>query len=69
MPVGRQVDADDLVGAGEIADRLGLAHVPSVHNLVRRHADFPKPVALVGQNRIWVWSDVEAWAKATGRLR
>lgn len=66
--MGRQVDADDLVGAGEIADRLGLAHVASVHNLVRRHADFPQPVAIIGQNRIWLWTEVEAWARQTGRL-
>ncbi|HYI62326.1 MAG TPA: hypothetical protein VEW93_11050 [Acidimicrobiales bacterium] len=66
--MGRRVDADDLVGAGEIAERLGLAHVPSAHNLFRRHADFPEPVATVGRVRIWAWPDVEKWAKATGRL-
>lgn len=66
--VGRQVDVTLLVGAGEIADRLGLAHVTSVHNLMRRHADFPSPVAVVGRVRIWVWPDIERWARATDRL-
>lgn len=62
------MDADDLVGAGEIADRLHLAHVTSMHNLMRRHAGFPAPVALVGRVRIWSWPDVERWARSTGRL-
>lgn len=69
MPrVGRQVDVIDLVGAGEIADRLGLAHVTSMHNLMRRHGDFPQPVAVVGRVRVWAWPDVEQWARVTGRL-
>jgi len=63
------VDLDDLVGAGEIAARLTLAHVSTVHTLFRRHADFPRPVKIIGQNRIWLWPEVEAWAVATGRLK
>lgn len=62
------MDADDLVGAGEIADRLHLAHVSSMHNLMRRHPDFPAPVTVVGRVRVWSWPDVERWARATGRL-
>lgn len=58
----------DLVGAAEIAERLALAHVQSVHTLRRRHPDFPQPVATLKQAMVWAWPDVEAWAKNTGRL-
>lgn len=59
---------NDLVGAAEIAERLGLAHVESVHTLRRRHQDFPEPVTKLRQAMVWAWPDVEAWAKSTGRL-
>jgi len=58
---------DQLVGAAEIAQRFGLAHVQSVHTMRRRHADFPEPVAKLSQALVWAWPDVAAWAKATGR--
>jgi predicted DNA-binding transcriptional regulator AlpA len=67
--MGRKVDVDDLVGAAEIADRLELAHPQSVHTLRKRHADFPEPVAHLKRALGWAWPDVEAWAKATGRLQ
>ena len=66
--MGRKVDVEDLVGTIEVADRLGLAHVASVHTLMRRYDDFPEPLLISGRTRIWAWSDVEEWAKATGRL-
>lgn len=59
---------NDLVGAAEIAERLGLAHVESVHTLRRRHAEFPEPVTKLKQAMVWDWNDVAAWAKSTGRL-
>lgn len=34
----------------------------------RRHEAFRPPVAEINQAMIWNWPDVEAWAKATGRL-
>ncbi|MFP5256082.1 MAG: DNA-binding protein [Acidimicrobiia bacterium] len=64
----RKVNVNDLVGAAEIADRLGLAHVESVHTLRRRHPDFPEPVTKLRQAMVWDWNDVAKWAKATGRL-
>jgi hypothetical protein len=64
----RQLPASDLVGTQEIADRLGLSYRESVNTLLRRHADFPQPFARVGAVRIWSWTDVEAWARRTGRL-
>jgi hypothetical protein len=65
--MGRLVDADQLVGAAEIAERLGLAQVQTVHAWRRRYDDFPAPVARLRQALIWAWPDVERWAKTTGR--
>jgi predicted DNA-binding transcriptional regulator AlpA len=62
------VDVTQLVGAAEIAERLGMADNRSVHQLRRRHADFPEPVATLKQALVWSWPDIERWAKATGRL-
>lgn len=63
----RKIDPDELVGAAEIAQRLGT-HKQTVHLWRRRHADFPEPVAELERALVWYWPDVEAWAKATGRL-
>lgn len=59
---------EDLVGAAEIAERLGLAHRESVHTYRRRYSDFPEPVANLRQALVWDWSEVETWARNTGRL-
>ena len=59
---------NDLVGATEIAERLGLSHSQSLHTMRHRHPDFPEPVATLQRAHVWAWSDIEAWAKATGRL-
>lgn len=56
-----------LVGAHEIADRLGPSHVQSVHTLRKRHLGFPKPVATLKTALIWDWRDVASWAISTGR--
>ena len=66
--MGRKLDADDLVGAAEIAERLGVAQVQTVHTWRRRYDDFPEPVARLKQALIWSWPDVLAWARSTGRL-
>ena len=66
--MGRRVEVELLVGAAEIAERLGLSHTQSVHTVRRRHLDFPEPVATLRTAMIWYWPDVEKWAKATGRL-
>jgi hypothetical protein len=67
--VGRKIDVDDLVGATEIAERLGLSHAETVHSWRHRHADFPEPVAKLRQAMVWAWPDVEKWARGTGRLK
>ena len=58
-----------LVGAHEIAERLGLSHAQSVHTIRKRHADFPAPVATLKTALIWDWRQVEVWAKRTGRFK
>lgn len=66
--MGRRLDADHLVGAAEIASRLGAKRHNVVHDWRRRYPDFPEPVANLRQAMVWYWPDVERWAKATGRL-
>ncbi len=65
--MGRKVDVHDLVGAAEIADRLGVAAPQVVTNWARRHADFPQPVARLQRAHVWAWPDVVGWVRATGR--
>jgi hypothetical protein len=60
---------DQLVGAKEIADRLGVSGPQVVHEWRRRHADFPSPAATLTMGLVWAWPDDERWARATGRLR
>lgn len=60
---------DQLVGAKEIAERIGVARPQVIYEWRRRHDDFPSPVAELSVGLIWAWPDVEAWARATGRLR
>jgi predicted DNA-binding transcriptional regulator AlpA len=38
-----------------------------VHQLTEEDSSFPKPVAELATGRVWETSDIEAWAKATGR--
>jgi len=64
----RAIPPKDLVGAHEIAERLGLAHAQTVHTLRRRHPEFPAPVAHLKTAMIWDWRDVERWARSTDRL-
>ena len=66
--MGRKVDVNDLVGAAEIAERLGLSHPQSVHGWRRRYPDFPQPIAHLKTALVWNWPDVERWARRTGRL-
>jgi hypothetical protein len=67
--VVRKVNVDDLVGAAEIAERLGYAHVESVHKLRSRHDDFPVPLKQLSQALVWDWNDVAAWAKSHNKLQ
>jgi predicted DNA-binding transcriptional regulator AlpA len=64
----RRLPASDLVGTHEIAERLGYSHSESIHNLRKRHEDFPKPFAELGAIMIWSWTDVKEWAIRKGKL-
>ncbi len=64
----RKVAVTDLVSAEDIAERLDLSHPQNVSVWARRHADFPAPIKKLRRVSIWDWTEVEAWAKATGRL-
>jgi hypothetical protein len=66
--MARRVDVDQLVGAKEIAARLQVRGKSAVHDWRRRHDDFPIPIAQVSGVHIWLWPEVEAWARKTGRL-
>ena len=62
------VPPKSLVGAHEVAERLGLSHAQSVHTIRKRNLDFPAPVATLKTALIWDWREIEAWALRTGRL-
>ena len=61
-------ESTELVGAPEIAERLGLARPQVVHNWRYRHADFPVPIVELRQGNVWYWPDIEEWLEATDRL-
>ncbi len=61
--------AKDLVGAFEIADRLGMSHHAIVHVWRSRYPEFPKPIIKLHAGMIWDWKEVEAWARKTKRIR
>lgn len=63
-----KVKTHNIVGAHEIAQRLNRAHSTIVHGWVRRDINFPPPVAVLEAGKFWDWSQVERWAKETGRL-
>lgn len=67
--MSKPVDPKHLVGAKEIAERLGVSKNSVVYDWLRRHRDFPRPIARLSAGNIWAWPDVEAWARRTGRLR
>ena len=69
--MSRRIDPDDLVDARGIADLLDLSHPNSVSTYQRRYDDMPRPVVDMGQGRckLWLRSEVAAWARRTGRLK
>lgn len=68
----RKVEVDQLVGATQISQRLGMRHSTHVHQLRRNDPTFPAPLTQLspgpGGAFVWYWPDVEAWARETGRL-
>ena len=62
---GREGAIESLVSVPEIADMLGVSG-QRVHQLAATKA-FPSPASDLAARRVWKRSDVEKWAKATGR--
>ena len=58
---------DHLVGLTEIGEMLGVTR-SRAHQLAEADG-FPSPVAEISAGRIWERSDVEKWARATGRIK
>lgn len=67
VAVAPPYDSEQIVGAAEIAQRLGVAR-GVVGDWRRRYDDFPEPVASLTMGHVWNWPDVERWARDTGRL-
>lgn len=63
---------DHMVGAYDIAQRLGWRHPELVHHYLNTDPTFPRPVAAIGgptrKTKVWMWPEVERWARRTGRL-
>ena len=57
----------DVVGEKEIAERLGVKR-QTVRAWVA-WGTFPAPQWTVSGAPAWRWKTIEAWARATGRLR
>jgi len=67
--VGRKVDVDELVGSTEIVERLGLTSREAVGAWRSRFPDFPAPVTNLASGPVWVWRDIDMWARVTGHPR
>jgi hypothetical protein len=63
-----KVNTDDLTDPAGVARIIGLDNVRGVSVYRKRYRDFPEPVVERGRCLLWRRRDVEAWAKATGRL-
>lgn len=62
-PEPRLVEASQLVGVAEIAQRCDVAK-PTVCMWRDRHASFPQPVIQLRSGPLYLWPDVKAWRTA-----
>jgi glutathione-regulated potassium-efflux system ancillary protein KefG len=64
-----QVNTDDLIDATGVADVIGLSQRTSVSVYQRRYPEMPRPVVDLGRGRprLWLRSEITAWAKVRGR--
>ena len=58
-------DVHHLVGSAEIGRMLSVSR-QRVQQLIVR-SDFPKPEVVLDMGKVWKRSEVEAWARGTGR--
>lgn len=65
-----RVRTEDLVGAAEVAEILGLAQYNSVSTYLHRYRDFPRPVVDLQRSRVRLWlrPEVVAWKATRDRL-
>ncbi len=70
VSMGRKVDVSDLIDTTEVATICGFHGRRAVSTYRSRYATFPEPVRTSegGRCLLWLRQDVEAWARATGRL-
>lgn len=57
------VPPEDLAGLQEVAEMLGVTKRTAQRYTDRE--DFPAPLGRISTGRVWLRSDVEAWAKRT----
>ena len=57
----------DLVAAGDIAEMIGIS-LQRIDQLARA-GKMPEPVAIVSSGRVWLRSEIEQWARETGRAK
>lgn len=62
-----KVDTDDLVDHEMIAKRAGVK-TQAVSNWSNRLGDFPTPVWSNKKKKLYLWWQVEAWLRHTGRI-
>ena len=56
----------DPVGTAEIAERLGVQR--NTVQVWRKRGVLLEPKSIASGVALWDWPDVEAWARATGRI-
>lgn len=63
LPMSPKVNTEDLIGAAEVAEILGLAHHNSVTTYLKRYDNFPRPVVDLSRSRIRLWlrQDIVSW--------
>jgi predicted DNA-binding transcriptional regulator AlpA len=61
--VAELIDPDDLVDSSGVAAILGLASRTTITIYRSRYPDFPQPAVQRGQCRLWLASEVAAWAE------
>lgn len=67
--MGRQIDTDDIIDSRGVAEIIGVSWSNAVGTYMTRYPDFPRPVINLGRGRcrLWLRSEVEAWARARRR--
>lgn len=61
-----EVPGIEVVGPTEVAERLGVQRA-TVDRWRQREA-MPAATWQLAGGPVWLWSDIEAWARRTGRL-